>query len=187
MAESKNNIITHGLSGKVGDLIVFSQRNGKTIVSRAPREKTTEDTENQKEHKRKFQRAILYSKGVMNDPDTKEEYAEKADRSRGITTHNVAVADFLNAPDIDSIDVSAYTGKVGDIIKIVALDDFAVKMVTVKIENGDGTLVEEGEATDNGAEWIYTATEKNADLSGDKITVTAADNPDNMTEKFQAL
>jgi len=39
MAESKNNIITHGLSGKVGDLIVFSQRNGKTIVSRAPKER----------------------------------------------------------------------------------------------------------------------------------------------------
>ncbi len=31
MAQSKNNIITHGLSGKVGDIIVFSQRGGKTI------------------------------------------------------------------------------------------------------------------------------------------------------------
>lgn len=72
MAESKNNIITHGLSGKVGDLIVFSQRNGKTIVSRAPRDKTTEDTENQKAHKRKFQRAILYSKVVLSNPDTKK-------------------------------------------------------------------------------------------------------------------
>lgn len=187
MAESKNNIITHGLSGKVGDLIVFSQRNGKTIVSRAPRDKTTEDTDNQKAHKRKFQRAILYSKGVMSDQDTKEDYTEKADRSRGITAHNVAVADFLNAPDIDSIDASAYTGNVGDVIKIVALDDFAVKMVIVKIENGDGTLVEEGQAVDNGAEWIYTATANNADLSGDKITVTATDNPDNLTEKSQKL
>ncbi|MFJ1382405.1 hypothetical protein [Capnocytophaga canimorsus] len=27
MAESKNNIVTHGLSGKVGDLLVFYQRN----------------------------------------------------------------------------------------------------------------------------------------------------------------
>lgn len=187
MAESKNNIITHGLSGKVGDLIVFSQRNGKTIVSRAPREKTKEDTEKQKEHKRKFQRAILYAKVVMNDPDTKELYESKADRPKGITGHNVAVADLLNAPDIDSIDMSGYTGKVGDIIKIIALDDFEVKAVTVKIENADGSLVEDGEAVDNGAEWVYTATVKNADLSGDKITVTATDNPANMTEKTQAL
>lgn len=42
MAESKNNIVTHGLSGKVGDLLVFSQRNGKTIVSKAPKERTGE-------------------------------------------------------------------------------------------------------------------------------------------------
>ncbi len=49
MAESKNNIITHGLSGKVGDLIVFSQRNGKTIVSKAPKDKTAEDSQKQKD------------------------------------------------------------------------------------------------------------------------------------------
>ncbi|SHK45058.1 hypothetical protein [Epilithonimonas mollis] len=187
MAESKNNIITHGLSGKVGDLIVFSQRNGKTIVSRAPKDKTGEDSQKQKDHKRKFQRAILYAKVVMNDPDTKELYEAKADRSKGITGHNVAVADLLNAPDIDSIDMSAYNGRIGDVIKIVALDDFEVKAVTVTIENADGSLVEEGSAVDNGAEWIYTATADNADLSGDKITVTATDNPDNMTEKSQTL
>jgi hypothetical protein len=33
MAKSQNNVITHGLSGKIGDLLVFSQRGGKTIVS----------------------------------------------------------------------------------------------------------------------------------------------------------
>ena len=36
MAKSNNNVITHGLSGKVGDIIVFSQRGGKTIISKAP-------------------------------------------------------------------------------------------------------------------------------------------------------
>ena len=187
MAESKNNIITHGLSGKVGDLIVFSQRNGKTIVSKAPGPKTTEDTDNQKAHKRKFQRAILYSKVVMSNLDTKEQYQAHADRSKGITAHNVAVADLLNAPDIESIDLSAYTGRAGDIIKIVALDDFAVKMVTVKIENEEGTLVEDGAAVDSGFEWLYTATEENKNLAGDKITIKATDNPDNMTEMTQTL
>jgi len=31
MAESKNNVITHGLSGKLGDLIVFRNWNGKLL------------------------------------------------------------------------------------------------------------------------------------------------------------
>lgn len=42
MAESKNNIITYGLSGKIGNILVFSQRNGKTIVSQAPKKSAEE-------------------------------------------------------------------------------------------------------------------------------------------------
>lgn len=187
MAESKNNIITHGLSGKVGDLIVFSQRNGKTFVSKVPKERTGELSDKQKEQKRKFQRAILYGKSVMNDPHRKELYEAGADHSKGISAYNVAIADLLNAPGIDSIDLTAYTGKKGDVIKIIALDDFLVKAVTVKIENEDGSLVEEGLAIDNGAEWIYTTTANNADLSGDKITVQATDNPANLSEMIKTL
>jgi len=36
MAQSKGNIITQDLSGKVGNILVFSQRNGKTFVSKVP-------------------------------------------------------------------------------------------------------------------------------------------------------
>jgi len=187
MAESKNNIITHGLSGKVGDLIVFSQRNGKTIVSRAPKEKVGDYTANQKAHQLKFQKATLYAKSVMQDPDQNQMYSAAADASKGISTYNVAVADLLKAPDIETIDLSAYTGKKGDVIKIIVLDDFAVKAVTVKIENADGSLVEEGSAVDSGFEWIYNATENNKDLAGDKITIKATDNPANLTEKTQTL
>ncbi|WDF48385.1 hypothetical protein PQ459_07865 [Chryseobacterium sp. KACC 21268] len=187
MAESKNNIITHGLSGKVGDLIVFSQRNGKTIVSKAPRDKTGEDSQKQKDQQLKFQRAVLYAKAVLNDPEQKELYEAESDRSIGVSTYNVAVADLLNAPKIEKIDLSEYAGQRGDVIKITVTDDFQVKEVTVRIENEDGSLVEEGSALDSGFEWLYTATKANSDLSGDKITIKATDNPANLTEKSQTL
>ncbi|MCD0479267.1 hypothetical protein LPB90_12440 [Chryseobacterium sp. LC2016-29] len=48
MAESKNSIVTHGLSGKVGDLLVFRQRNGKTVVSKVPEDSTGELSDKQK-------------------------------------------------------------------------------------------------------------------------------------------
>ena len=95
MAESKNNIVTHGLSGKVGDLLVFSQRNGKTIVSKAPKERTGELSDKQEVQKLKFQRAVLYAKAVMNDPDKKQMYETMSDDSKGISAYNVAVADLL--------------------------------------------------------------------------------------------
>lgn len=187
MAESKNNIITHGLSGKVGDLLVFSQRNGKTIVSKIPKERTGESTDKQKAHQLKFQKAVLYAKSVMADPIKKEQYEEQADTVLGKSIFNIAVADLMNAPDIEALDFSGYNGNPGDLIKITVTDDFEVVLVTVKIENSDGGLVEEGAAVKNGMEWIYTATVLNIDLNGDKITVIASDNPANMTEKTQTL
>ena len=187
MAESKNNIVTHGLSGKVGDLLVFSQRNGKTIVSKAPKDRTGELSDKQKAHKLKFQKAVLYAKAVLNDPIKRQLYEAKSDNSIGMSTYNVAVADLLNAPDIEEINLSGYTGNIGDIIKIVATDDFGVVSVNVKIENADGSLVEQGAAVNNGAEWIYTAAASNPDLAGDKITVTASDAPANLTEETKIL
>ncbi len=40
MAKVGNNIVTTGLSGKLGNLIVFRNRGGKTIVSKTPRSRT---------------------------------------------------------------------------------------------------------------------------------------------------
>jgi hypothetical protein len=122
----------------------------------------------------------------MQDPLQKEEYTKEA-KEKGIQTNAVAIADFLKAPRIEKINLSEYTGKKNDIIKIKAFDDFKVKAVTVKIENADGTLVEEGNAVENGLYWIYTAKQNNADLSRDKITVRATDIPDNLTEKEETL
>lgn len=185
MAKSINNIITHGLSGKVGDLLVFSQRNGKTIVSKVP-QKSNKVTEKQAQQRQKFQEAVIYSKGILKDPTSKLEYEAEA-KDRGIQTNSVAIADFLNAPKIEEVNLSAYTGKVGDTIKIKAFDDFKVKEVTVKIQNADGSLVEEGNATEEGLYWVYTAKENNTDLSGDKITIRATDMPDNLSEKEEVL
>ncbi|MDO5615208.1 MAG: hypothetical protein Q4G16_03400 [Cruoricaptor ignavus] len=183
MAKSTNNIITHGLSGKVGNLLVFSQRNGKTIVSKAPK-KPTKETEKQKEQRIKFQEAIIYSKSVQED--LKNQYQEEG-KSKGLTAHNIAVADFLKAPKIETIDLSNYAGKKNDLIKIKVFDDFKVERVILKIENADGSLVEEGNATEEGLYWVYKSKENNADLSGDKITVRAYDIPANMTEKEEKL
>lgn len=186
MAKSINNIITHGLSGKVGDLLVFSQRNGKTIVSKVPTKKS-ELSDKQKQQMSKFQEAVLYAKNVLKDPTTKEMYELEAKKEQGVSGYNVAVADLMNAPKIEEINLSEYKGKKGDKIKIKAFDDFKVEAVKVLIYNGDGSLVEEGNAVEEGLYWIYKAKENNTELSGDKIVVRATDIPDNLAEKEQLL
>jgi len=187
MAESKNNVITHGLSGKIGDLIVFRSRYGRTFVSNKPRERTGEPSEAQQAHKAKFQQAIIYAKSAINDPATMQEYKDAA--KDGVMPYNVAVADFFHAPEIKEVDLSNYSGKTGDTIKIVATDDFKVVEVTVTILNADGTEADHGNAEQKAGtnDWIFTAKKANASLDGDKIIIQASDYPGNLTEKEEAL
>jgi hypothetical protein len=186
MARQKGNVVTHRLSGKIGDLLVFRQRAGSTVVAKTPAV-SNKTTEAQRAQRRKFQRAVLYAGGVAADPELSDAYAGKT--KPGQTFRNLAVADYLHAPDIEVIDLSGYHGKPGDVIRIEAIDDFAVREVKVVITNPDGTPVEEGFAKPGiaGYEWLYTATATNDDLSGDRIEVFASDTPGNISEKTAEL
>jgi hypothetical protein len=187
MAKSKNNVLTYGLSGKIGDLLVFRQRDGITIVSKMP-EQQKAVSEKQKANRERFQQAAIYAKIAVEAAETKDLYSEQAKKRKGITAYNVAVADFFNAPDIDTVDLSAYTGAVGEQIRIIVSDDFAVKSVHVKINNADGFLVEEGYASRSaGNLWIYTATQNNESLDGDRILITASDLPGNIVAEERSI
>ncbi len=190
MAHVKNNLITKGISGMLGDTLVFKQVGKETIVSTKPQQ-PAELSDKQKAVRLRFQQAALYAKGQLADPASKAEYEKvaKADGDVFTTAYNVAVADFLSAPDIEEIDVSQYTGAVGSKIRVTVADDFKVKDVTVTIANPDGSLVESGPAVQqaNLNEWLYTATVQNDTLAGDKITITAHDKPGNEDVEVKEL
>lgn len=187
MAESKNNVLTKGLTGLVGDMIVFRNRGGKTFVSTKPKARTGELSEGQKAHLGKFQEAVLYAKAALAEPDKRAGYTQSATMTQ--TAYNVAVADFFHAPDIKDVDLSKYTGKTGDTIIIRATDDFKVMEVSVAIYNSDGTEVEHGLAvlSTNGVDWVYTAKAENPSLTGDRIVIRASDMPGNVTEEEKSL
>jgi hypothetical protein len=187
MAKQKGNVVTYGLSGKVGDLLVFRQRNGKTVVSKIPTMPKTV-SEKQMDSRIRFQRATIYAKAAIVDPETGELYAAGAKKQKGKTAYNIAIADFFNAPNIDTVDLSDYNGAADETIRIVATDDFAVKSVHVSIINADGVTVEEGEAVHGaGNMWKYTTTQENGDVSGYKIEVDAYDLPGNIAHEEKSI
>ena len=126
-------------------------------------------------------------KSVQVDPQLKELYGQAA--KQGQTAYNIAVADMLQAPNIENIDLSGYTGHPGDVIKVRVTDDFHVQEVTVTITNDDGSLVKTGFAQPDaiGYLWLYTATQDNENLAGDRIEITASDVPGNIAEEEQVL
>ena len=186
MAKVGDNIVTTGLSGKLGNLIVFRNRGGNTIVAKAPK-KQTEWSEAQQQHRLRFQEAVLYAKNAITDEATKQNYKASAEEDE--SAYNVAVADFFNAPHINEIDVSHYTGQPDSYIQVRAVDDFEVKEVTVSIQNSDGTEVESGSAIlqEGSIWWRYTATATNESLEGDKIIIRVSDIPGNLTEQEKEI
>ena len=183
MAKVAKNLVLHGASGMLGDQIVIRSRAGQMMLSSAPGARTTPPTEAQKKHQQRFQQATVYAKAQLADPEKRKAYEERAEGM--VTAYNVAVADFLHAPDIDEIDVTGYHGAANEPIRVRVTDDFKVETVHLAVYNGDGTLVEEGDAAqqENKIDWIYTSTAENPSTAGDKIVVLASDRPGNITEE----
>lgn len=183
MAHVKKNVVTEGLSGKLGNNIVFRNRGGKTVVSVTPEKKKWQPTEAQHQHTRRFRQAIAYGKQALQDPATKAAYEARA--KNGQSAFNVAVADYLNAPDMYEADFGTYQGAKGSQLVLPVVDDHLVTEVTVALYNQAGALVEEGPATlhDNGVDWLYTTQKQNANVAGSKLIVRASDLPGNTLEK----
>jgi hypothetical protein len=182
------NALTQGISGKVTGLVFRQHANGSVSVGDAPRPSSKAPTAGMLAHRQRFQQAAFYGRAVQQDPAQKAAYETAVDANTQ-SAYTVAVADFLNAPDIRNVDFSAYRGTVGDVIVIQATDDFAVHHVHVRIQNPDGSLVEEGDAAPDpdGYTYRYTTTARNTSLAGDKILVSAYDNPGNETTAQKTL
>ncbi|WP_321308122.1 hypothetical protein [Marinifilum fragile] len=184
MAIVKKNLVTTGLSGKLGKDLVFRQNGGQTILSSAPR-RSGESTSGQIAQQDRFKKATQFAKVQMKIPDVKEEYKQIAKEKGFPSAYNMAVADYFHSPEIGDLNVSNYHGEVGDKLEIIAFDNFKVEHVEIEIYHNDGSLVEKGLASKNGSdfEWEYAATVANTEYTGDKIVVKAFDYPGNETDK----
>ena len=182
MARSKFNVLTHGLSGLVGDMIVFRQRANKTIVCGKPRPSSKAPTASALAIRDRFKRAAIYANSVMENPTLKAEYQLTA--KLGQSAYNMAFSDYQKAPEIyQDIDLETYTGAIGEMIEISAIDDFRVVSVHVKLTSAADAIIEQGLAVQspNGLDWVYTFTVENTEVTGSKLIITATDLPGNKT------
>ena len=178
MAKVKLNPIVDELRGQLGDL-VFREINGQTILSRKPSLNGNEPSADQAAQRERFRQAVAYGRFTMANDDTRELYDEASNR-KGIPAFALTVADFLNPPSINEVDLAAYNGQVGGMIKIITTDDFGVVNVQVQIMDQQGDIIESGSAFEtqaNTGRWEYTATAAVPAGTAVSIQVTATDRP----------
>jgi hypothetical protein len=180
MGQANDNVMMRQNKGMVGGQVVYRVRGGKTIVSNAPKKRLPGSaTTDQLGIQDLFRKAVRYAKKIKNNLFMKAQYQDKV--TGGQTAYNLALSDAFKAPEVLSIDTSAYTGDAGQTITIEAADNFKVNTVKVVITGTPGTLIEQGEAVENeeNANWTYITAQTNNNLAGTKITVTATDLPGN--------
>ncbi|SKB86478.1 hypothetical protein [Daejeonella lutea] len=185
--ELKNNDLIKGSSGRFGDQLVYRQRNGKTIIARRPVKRNTPPSVIQQELREQFSEAVLYAKAVIANEAKKAIYQGKA--TPYYSAYLLALTDFRKAPEIRKYDTSAYSGQIGDEISVRAIDNFKVERVMLLIKDSLGETIEEGAAvlSENGVDWIYTATVVNPTLPGTTLFISAADIPGNITTEEVTL
>ena len=178
MAESKNNYIMYGMSGKLGKLLIFRQRGGKTFATAIPN-RSNVFTEEQKEIQSKFKEAASWARSILRNAENRKFYSALA--TGGQSAFNMAIADWFTDPEIKEIDTIDYTGVAGSVIKVLVTDIIKVQSVKVSITTASGTLLEEGNAVfdANNEQWLYTAVQNNATPVGSLIKATATDKPGN--------
>jgi hypothetical protein len=115
----------------------------------------------------------------MSKPDLRNAYLAVA--RAGQTAYNMALKDAYNEPEVVSLITQGYHGEAGNIIVVLAKDDFRVKTVKITIYNVDSELIEEGTAVANanGLSWLYITTSTNLNIPGSRIIATATDVPGN--------
>ena len=183
MAKVKLNPVLEQIHGKIGDL-VFKYYGDEMIVGRKPDRTGILPTEAQLEHQERFRQAVLYGRLVMADPVKKADYG-KAAKIKGKPLFSLTVADFFNAPIVDEVDLSNYSGAAGDPIVVRAHDDFKVSSLLVVISDINGGEIESGQAEEtplNGGRWVYTATNIVAQGNIVRIAVTVSDQPGGIGE-----
>ncbi|MEJ1242225.1 hypothetical protein WBG78_29015 [Chryseolinea sp. T2] len=185
-----NNNILAGVSGKLGNNIVIRQSARGIVMANKPKKRSTAVTESQLVVRDRFQEASFYAREQTSRPESLAIY------KTGVTlklnsAYLVAVSDYLKKPRITAFNASAYSGAVGDLIKVRASDDFRVVSVTLVITAASGEVLERGEAvfTSLGGlmDWIYTTKVANPSVAGTTIAVIATDLPGNETSKTYTL
>lgn len=181
MAKVNSNLVMHGLSGKLGEqLVVKGAKGGRTIISAKPNFSSGRTFSTaQLIQQQAFREAAAYGKAMKGE----QIYISKADGT-ALTPYNVAVADWFNRPEILEVNTMAWHGAAGDMIRMRVQDDVRVDQVTVMISDGEGTVLESGQAGEKGALWWEYVT--TSDVSGSlTLTVAARDLPGHVAEYSQ--
>jgi hypothetical protein len=165
--------------GRVGRYTFRKMKNGKSVVSAGPtyegKRRKASSTE-QQGTRDNFAEGGRYAKQVLSDPLAARMYKRLAEAS-GIPVRSLLIGDFLTPPTVEHIELGSFRGRVGDAVKVLAVDDVEVVGVDVIIRDTAGSICEQGAAKKTHDVWTYLTTTAVAAGQAVMIEAVARDRP----------
>jgi hypothetical protein len=154
------------ISGDISGFVYRHLPNGQVILAKAGlRNPDQEPTPAQAAQMQKFKEASARYTRLMQDAGTKAAYEQLlANAEPGTQLRAMVIGDILSAPKIDTLDLSAYQGQVGDAIRVVAEDNVGIMRLELIIHDQTAQADLESASQDMTAniqstvEWIYHTT-----------------------------
>ena len=171
MAKAILNSSLAGISGRVSSF-VYRQQNGQTVIVPHTVRKDR-PSKSQKTNRNRFSEAKDYAKAVLADPLRRACYRRLA-AERKCPSNALLIANFLNPPTIELVELSDYQGRAGDQIRVVAQDPIEVVSVTVTLRLAStGKVLESGVATRDHDVWVYRCSAAAANVHEVRVEIAA--------------
>jgi hypothetical protein len=135
---------------------VYRRTRDGNILGRMPIN-TRPPTEAQRGVREQFRLAAAYARAVRTDETLAARYAAAA-RAKGILSFPFTIRDYLNPPEVLSIDTAGYAKAIGNAIEVRATDDLEVTGVMVSIHDANDAVLEQGPAILTAGLWRYMTT-----------------------------
>lgn len=186
MAKVRLNPAVAAMSGKIGDF-VYRQLWGRQVVGKVPDFSRREFTEPQKAELARFGAGSLKWNGLSRE--VKALYTARA-KELQMPPCALYQKDNARLPSVEDIDLSAYTGQMGQTIRISAIDLVDVASVEVTIRLPGGETLESGAATrvaSGDSHWTYRTTAVAASPAGVTVAAVASNWPGNKATAMKMV
>src|SRR5687768_7194599 len=115
MGKIKNNPVTNGFNGKLGDDLTFRQVDGKTVFAKRTLTSTA-PTEKQQQVRNRFSEASQFAAASIDNPQALLDYKAMAELQGLKSAYMAALIDYLTPPEMGTPSTAYYKGRIGDMI-----------------------------------------------------------------------
>ena len=107
MAVVVNNLYTIGLSGRIGDALLYKQYGNKTVVTRFPQRSLKTPSERQLVQRKKFALAVLNTRQWLKEAPKKQFLIGLKQKWASVSAYHAGIRYFMTEPDTYSINTQS--------------------------------------------------------------------------------